>query len=117
MPTIKDAESAAHVCPFNDFSSCFGPQCMAWVWSGPAFDRCTTDNLVETAEGITPIGDPPLPEGHGWAADGQPMAKSYHRRAKDGKPSGTAQQWIRPREQAHGHCGRVGMDHDYNIPY
>lgn len=117
MPTIKETEAFERACPYNNFNPCLGARCMAWMWSGPDADQCVTDNLVEPADGTKPIGDPPVPDGFGWIADGQTMAKSYHRRAKDGKPTGTMQHWIRQRDQALGYCARVGTRNDHHVEF
>lgn len=118
MPTVSEQDARSHTCPFHEFQPCQGSRCMAWLWDGPAFERCETDNLLETAEGIRPTGQPRSPEGLHWEADGAPFAKGYHRSQKDGLPSGSAQRWVRPRDRALGFCGRVGRgDGDYSMPF
>lgn len=110
MPTIfaKDAED--HACPYNEFRACLGPRCMAWVWEGPRADRCETDNLVETEEGLRPIGAPKTPEGDGWEMDGGTFSRGYRRSAKDKLPPATAQRRVRQRECTQGRCVRSGGD-------
>ena len=110
MPEIFASEAHAHSCPFNDFSPCLGPQCMAFRWHGPTHDRCETDNLIETDEGPRPVGVPAIPEGDGWEMDGPSFSKGYHRSEKDKLPKATGQRWIRARDLQRGSCGRVGTD-------
>jgi hypothetical protein len=110
MPLIDATEADARECPFDNFSPCRGPRCMAWAWFGPAFDFAETDNLVETEDGQRPIGVPPAPEGDGWEMDGASFRKGYHRSGKDKLPQATGQRWRRARKTQTGFCGRVGPD-------
>lgn len=107
MPEIFAEDAASYNCPFNDFKPCFGEACMAFVWSGRPHDNCETDNLVDTAEGIRPLGDPQMPEGDGWVMDGPSFSKGYHRSEKDKLPKATGQRWVRPRPLTRGSCGRI----------
>jgi len=110
MPTIDVIDADKHECPFNNFSPCRGPRCMAWLWSGAAFEGAETDNLHDTDDGLRPIGVPPAPDGEDWNAEGPPFRKGYYRSDKDKLPQATAQRWIRRRRQQRGFCSRSGAD-------
>lgn len=111
MPTIFAKEAGDHAWPFAAFKPCLGPICMVWAWEGPAADRCETDNLVETEDGVRPLGSPSTPAGEGWEMDGGPFPKGYHRSAKDRLPTGTGQRWVRRRQAVEGHCARGAGDY------
>lgn len=113
MPTIKETDAIDHSCPWRDWKECLGERCMAWQWIGPQVERCETDNLVETAEGARPLGEPRLPIGEGWERDGAPVSKSYHRSKQDSLPLAQAQRWIRDLQPKQGCCGRTASDQSY----
>lgn len=110
MGEIFDAEAHEYACPYHDFKPCMGSRCMAFRWSGPTHDRCETDNLVQTEDGLRPVGSPAAPEGEGWEMDGPSYSKGYHRSDKDKLPKATGQRWIKRRELVRGSCGRVASD-------
>ena len=113
MPVIIEEQHNEYSCPFNQFKPCLGAACMAFSWSGRPTEQCTTDNLVETAEGLRPSGLPKAPEGEGWVADGAPFSRGYHRSDKDKLPKATAQHWIRRRARLSGACGRIEVNRGY----
>ena len=114
MPTIFELDAGDHLCPYNSFAPCFGAKCMAFGWIGPQADRCETDNLVDTPEGLRPNGSPPAPDGEGWEMDGAPYSKGYHRSEKEKLPKATAQRWVKARPRAQGQCTRAGGDTEWS---
>lgn len=84
---------------------------MAWIWSGQAYERKQTTNLIDSEDGPRPSdGLPPRPDGEGWERFGEPSAVSYPLRAKRELPKALAQSWVRKPLRERGYCGRVGPD-------
>lgn len=110
MATIPETDHDKHSCPWNEFKPCIGSRCMAWAWHSQYPETATTNNLIDTVDGLRPGEHEPMPpDGRAdWKKSGPAYLTGYQNSNKLGLPRMAAQLWVRRDPVTHGYCSRAG---------